>query len=137
MRAVLDVNVLVSALLSRDGPPARILVAWLDGAFELVASPALLDELRRVLGYRKISRRIPAADGARFVELVAEQAIVVPDPGGEPPIRSSDPGDDYLIALAAAADALLVSGDAHLVALLPDVPIKTPAQFAERIASDR
>ncbi len=136
MRAVLDVNVLVSALLSPDGPPARILIAWLDGSFELVVSPQLLDELRRVLAYRKISRRIASDDANRFVGLVTEQAIVVPDATSAPPIRSPDPGDDYLIALAAEADALLVSGDAHLVALMSDAPILTPAQFAERLGTE-
>jgi putative PIN family toxin of toxin-antitoxin system len=133
VRVVLDVNVLVSALLSPDGAPARILVAWVDGAFELVVSPLLLAELERVLAYPKISKRIPSDDANRFVTLIAEQALAVSDPDADPPVRSPDPGDDYLIALAAAADALLVSGDAHLVSLMRDSPIHTPAQLADRL----
>ena len=39
------------------------------------------------------------------------------------------PGDDYLIALAAAERALLVSGDVHLTSLVPRVPVRTPAEF--------
>lgn len=39
MRAVLDPNVLVSALLSPTGTPARIVLAWAEGRFELVVSP--------------------------------------------------------------------------------------------------
>ena len=134
MRVVLDVNVLVSALLAPEGAPARILTAWVDGAFELVVSPHLLDELRRVLAYPKISRRVGVDDAARIVLLVEQQALRVEDPTTDPPIRSADPGDDYLIALAADADALLVSGDAHLTTLIDRAPILTPAQLADRLS---
>lgn len=134
MRVVLDVNVLVSALLAPTGAPARILIAWLDGAFELVISPHLLDELRRVLAYPKIRERVDVDDAVRFVSLVEQQAVLVGDPEGTPPIRSADPGDDYLIALAAETDALLVSGDGHLTSLIDRAPILTPAQLADRLS---
>ncbi len=47
MRALLDVNILISALLSRRGGPAQLLTRWLAGEFELVVSEALLSELER------------------------------------------------------------------------------------------
>jgi len=43
--------------------------------------------------------------------------MLADDPGGEPPVRSPDPGDDYLLALAAAQCAALVSGDGDLLSL--------------------
>jgi len=49
VRAVLDPNVLVSALLSRSGAPAQIVARWLRGEFELVLSELLLAELGRAL----------------------------------------------------------------------------------------
>jgi predicted nucleic acid-binding protein len=52
-----------------------------------------------------------------------------------PPLRSSDAADDYLIGLAAASDALLVSGDEHLLELADRAPIHTPAEFADMIES--
>lgn len=135
MRVVLDVNVLISALLSPDGAPARVLAAWAEGAFELVVSPRLLDELERVLAYPKISRRIRPDDAAQFVRLIAEQAVALPDAEGGVPLQSPDPGDDYLIALAATADAMLVSGDAHLTSLIDQAPILTPSQLADRLVN--
>jgi predicted nucleic acid-binding protein len=54
---------------------------------------------------------------------------VAADPTGPPPVRSDDPGDDYLIALAAAERAVLVSGDSHLTSLAPRVPVRTPTEF--------
>lgn len=49
MLAVLDPNVLVSAAISTAGQPRQIINAWVDGRFELLASPALIDELTDVL----------------------------------------------------------------------------------------
>jgi len=64
VRAVLDPNVLVSALISPAGPPREIVGAWMQGRFDLVASPALLGELRDVLERPKFRRwLIPASRG--------------------------------------------------------------------------
>jgi predicted nucleic acid-binding protein len=70
MRAVLDPNLIASAVLSRGSTPATLLRAWLDGGFELVASPALLGELERVLGYPKIASRV-SSEEARDLALLA------------------------------------------------------------------
>jgi predicted nucleic acid-binding protein len=37
--------------------------------------------------------------------------------------------DDYLLSLAASQRAILVSGDAHVLALAAQLPIRTPAEF--------
>jgi uncharacterized protein len=132
VRAVLDPNVLISAVLSRTGAPARLLARWLGGDFELVASPALLDELARALAYPKMAARVPPADAAAYVSLLRERAEVAPDPP-DPPARSSDPGDDYLIALAEAERAMLVSGDRHLLALAGELPALRARDFLDRI----
>jgi uncharacterized protein len=127
VRAVLDANVLISAVLSRHGSPARLLVAWQAGAFELIVSPLLLAELRRAFAYPKLRLRVSPEDADAFVNWLARSAIVADDPGSPTSIRSADPGDDYLLALAAAERAVLVSGDAHLNSLADRAPIYTPA----------
>lgn len=130
MRVVLDPNVIISALLSSKGPPAAILTAWSDGAFELVVSPALLAELRRAMAYPKLRQRIDAAEASLVEDWLGASAIHVDDPARRPlRTRSRDPGDDYLLALAAAADALLVSGDGDLLELGEELPIHTPRAF--------
>ncbi len=128
MRAVLDVNVLVAAILSRDGAPAQLIMAWRQGRFELVVSAALLDELERVLAYPKSRRRVPDDDAAAFVTLLRREPIVA-DPDTPPVIRAADPGDDYLIALAASVGAMIVSGDTHLLDLSDRIPVSSPAAF--------
>ena len=129
MRAVLDPNVIISALLSPTGAPARLLLAWQDGEFELVVSAALLAALARALAYPKLRRHITADEAEHVIAWLARTATVALDPGDLPLARSVDPGDDYLLALAAAEDALLVSGDGHLLALWDALPIQSPADF--------
>ncbi len=58
-----------------------------------------------------------------------ESATSAKDPKEPPPVRSPDPGDDYLIALAASEHAALVSGDEHLLGLANDFPIFPPGRF--------
>lgn len=129
MRAVLDPNVLISALLSRSGSPARVLRAWLDGAFELVVSVQLIGELERVLAYPKIRARVEPQDAGELVDLLRRSAQMADDPENPPGIRSPDPGDDYLIALAETAQAIIVSGDGHLLGLAGRLPVFSPAEF--------
>ena len=128
MRAVLDPNVVVSAALSPSGAPARVLLAWLDGRFESIASPGLIEELERVLAYPKLRERIPAADAAELVRLVKGGSVMREDPPN-PPAVSSDPGDDYLVALAMASEAVIVTGDSDLLSLAPRLPVFTPKRF--------
>ncbi len=129
MRAVLDPNVIISALLSPEGSSARLLRAWQQGAFECIVSHALLAELGRALAYPKLRTRIPPAEARRFLIWLAGSARNAKDPSDPPPVRSADPGDDYLIALGQNEAAALVSGDHHLLKLAGDVPVFSPAQF--------
>lgn len=137
MRAILDANVLISAILSPRGSPARLLVAWRAGAFDLVVSPALLAELARALAYPKLARLIPSADADAFVAWIARSAVLAADPEAAPPIRSADPNDDYLLALATAERAVLVSGDRHLTVLADHLPVRTPADFLASLDEPR
>ncbi len=136
MRVVLDPNVLVSAAISTAGPPREIVMAWIDRRFELVASPALIGELRGVLARPRFRRWVSEATATEFVDGVADDAVIIDDP---PPLAglSPDPDDDYLIALARSADAdYLVSGDRHLLDLTDQLPpVLTPRQFFDLIGA--
>lgn len=131
MRAVLDPNVLVSAVLSSRGSPAVLLRAWLDGGYELVVSPALLGELERVLGYRKIAERVSPVEARELLDVLRLQGDFVDDPTEDlaQQVHSPDPDDDYLIALARAAAAVIVSGDSDLLGLAGQIPVYNPAAF--------
>lgn len=134
MRAVLDPNILIAALLSPGGAPAQIVARWLAGGFELVVSETLLAELERALAYPKLRTRVTASEAAEFVSLLRHGAILAPDPP-LPGHHSADPGDDYLLALAEDERAVLVSGDQHLLALADLLPIQTARAFLDALES--
>jgi uncharacterized protein len=133
VRVLLDANVLISALLSRAGAPARLVGLWLEAEFELVVCPALLAETQRALEHPKLKGRIDPAEAGRFLEQIRELAEVVSDPEAPPALRSADPGDHYLLALAARENVPLVSGDDHLLALSDRAPVFTPREFLDRL----
>jgi putative PIN family toxin of toxin-antitoxin system len=138
IRAVINTGVLVSALISSRGAPARLLLAWRDGAFELVVSPHLLGELARVLRRPKFVPYVTSDEAASYVAMFARDAVVVEDPEALPGL-TPDPGDDYLVALARAAAAdVLVSGDPHLTGLRdPRPPVLSPRAFLNRLPPPR
>jgi uncharacterized protein len=131
-RAVLDPNVLVSALISPSGPSAGLLAELRSGAFEVVTSPLLLAELENVLLREKFRRYISETEVEAFVDLVRRESVLVDDPEPSSTPESEDPGDEYLIALARAerTDAL-VSGDPHLLRLRRLIPVKTPREYLD------
>ena len=134
-RAVLDTNVLVSALITPAGASARLLKAQRDGAFELVTSPLLLEELAEVLQRPKFRRYVTEAEARAYVEMVRVDSIVLDDPdstmAGPEPV---DPDDRFLVELARSVPVdALVSGDARLLDLRPAVPVMTPAEFLARL----
>ena len=136
MRAVLDPNVLISALLTPHGKPAQVLRSWLAGAFELFVSESLLAELHRALGYPKLRTLIDATVAQELVDLLRRDAEVIDDPDDPPAIRSPDPDDNYLIALAMSARAVLVSGEGHLLGLGARLPVYAPAEFLALLAQE-
>jgi putative PIN family toxin of toxin-antitoxin system len=129
LRAVLDPNVIISALLSPSGSPAQLLRAWQQGAFELIVSLSLLTELERALTYPKLRKKVEPEEAQRVLQWLSSSAIVAEDPSSPPSVRSPDPGDDYLTALAQSEGAALVSGDGHLLQLAGTLPVFSPAQF--------
>lgn len=129
MRAVLDPNAIISATLSPGGTPGRVFRLWLEGAYELVISAKLLDELERAFTYRKLQNRVPPAESHELLELLSRGGTISQDPDEPPDIRSTDPDDDYLIALAAKSRSVLVSGDSDLVDLSGQIPVRSPSEF--------
>lgn len=135
MRIVLDTNVLVSALISRDGPPGLLLAAIRRERLTLVTSEAQLDELRTVLSRERLRPYIrpeEAEDLIRNLEAIGEVVADLPDVDASP-----DPDDNRILATTVAGRAdLIVSGDKkHMLILdrVDDIPIVTAAAAADRV----
>jgi putative PIN family toxin of toxin-antitoxin system len=107
---VIHPNVWVSALINPFGAPARVVDAVTGGDIVAVVTQHLLDELTAVLIRPKFRRWLSVADAVAFVETLGGYADLHPDPGGRA-LRVRDPDDDYLVALAEAAAAVIVTGE--------------------------
>ena len=122
----------VSAVINPYGTPARVVEAVADGVITAVVTQHLLDELAAVLIRPKFRRWISVADAIAFVESLGGHADLRDDPG--PPTRGvRDPNDDYLVALAEAADAVIVTGDEDLLVAGIKPAAITPAQLLARL----
>lgn len=133
MRVVIDTNVLMSGIFF-GGIPGRILGAWAEGRLELVLSPGILAEYRRVGA--ELAMRYPERGEALnpVLALVAMNAILV-DAAPLPAPVSNDPDDDNFLAAARKAGAtVIVSGDRDLldVSGWRNIAVVTPRQFADQ-----
>ena len=110
VRIILDTNVVLSALIKVDSKPYKVVQAWLDGRFELVSSAAQLEEIARVSRYSQVRRFIEPAEVGWLVNRIRDRALLVerfPEVDA-----SADPGDNFLLAMAEAANSdYLVTGD--------------------------
>lgn len=136
LRAVADVNVLVSAVRTPRGLCARLIDEALAGHWQLVVSVQLIEELESVLARPAFRDLLGDENIARFVVGLLAIAELVDDPPPADEQISRDPDDDYLVALTRVArvDAL-VSGDRDLLVLDEiDHPVWTPAIFLAKIS---
>ena len=132
-RAVLDTNLLVSALISPSGTPARLLDLWREERFLPLMSEPILAEIERVLSQPRLRRGygLTAAQVEELMKGLRRFALVTPGKVAVTGV-ARDPDDDKLLACAVegAAD-YLVTGDHDLLALesYQGIPIITAAAF--------
>jgi putative PIN family toxin of toxin-antitoxin system len=134
-RAVLDANVYVSAAVRPQGPPGPIIERFLQiGAFEIVLSQAIVDEVLRALTYPRVRKYIrPGLDPELWFEDIVVLSHIV---AGNREVSGGckDPDDDKYIAAAIEGRAgFLVAGDADLLELkeYDGIRIVTPRVFLD------
>jgi putative PIN family toxin of toxin-antitoxin system len=137
VRAVLDANVYISAAVRAEGPPGRLIERFLrDAAFEIVLSPAIIQEVLRAFTYPKVRKYIRRAlDPELWFEDIVVLAQFV---AGEYELAgvSTDPDDDKYIAAAVEGRAgFIVAGDSDLLDLEEHdgIRIVSPRTFLDLI----
>ena len=121
-RAVLDTNVLVSALLFRSGRLSWLRQAWQTMALRPVMAKPTTEELLRVLAYPKF--RLTSAEVEALLEelLPWVEVFAAPIPSVVKRWTVRDPKDQIFLDLALGAGVdLLVTGDADLLVLSDQV----------------
>jgi putative PIN family toxin of toxin-antitoxin system len=108
MLVVLDTNILVSALLSPFGPPARVLDLLLSGDIRAAYDDRLMAEYREVLARAKFSfAPEDVATVLAYLEADGERVTARPLPCVLP-----DPDDLPFLEVATLAEVVLITGNA-------------------------
>jgi putative PIN family toxin of toxin-antitoxin system len=136
MRAVVDTNVLVRALIKPHGTVGPVLLRLRHGEYTLLYAGSLLEELVDVLNRPRIREkyRLTDLDIQAVVSLILLRGeVVVPE---ERITACRDPKDDKFLEVAVAGKAdVIVSGDQDLLVLHPfaGIPIVPPAAFLQML----
>jgi putative PIN family toxin of toxin-antitoxin system len=142
---LLDTNVWVSAFINPHGFPARLRDAWIAGRFDVVVSPALLEEIADVLTRPRIQTKydLSTEEIEQFLRLLQERALHVA-PRGELHL-CRDPDDDLLLETAVLGGARYavsrdddLKGDDDLVAQMRSrgVKVLSVQRFLEWLEAD-
>ena len=130
MNIVLDTNVLVSALLSPYGPPARILDLTLLGKLIPLYDDRILHEYRQVLLRERFGFALQAVEAVlQYVELAGTKVIAAPLARRQ---AAPDPEDLMFleVALVGRADALITGNVHHFPsAIRQGIRVVEPAAF--------
>lgn len=135
MRAVLDTNTVLSALVFKSGRLTWIREGWTAGRFAPLCSLKTSEELIRALAYPKF--RLDQDDIRALVNsylTFAEVVRIAADNLDSLP-QCRDPKDQMFLELATCGNAdVLVTGDKDLLALADSCEhaIETPAEFKRR-----
>ena len=113
VRAVLDTNVLVSALI-HGGKPRKLILELLN-RHTAILSRQMLAELADVAGRDKF--HVTGSQIERFLSIMVKLAKIVPDNALFKEV-ASDPDDDVVLNAAYTGKAdYIVTGDKHLLTL--------------------
>ena len=121
VKVVIDSNLLVSALLTRDpsSPTVRLLRAALERKIRAYTSPFQLSELVDVLNRPKFRNHVSVDDALRFVGLIRSKFKVVMGLYRDVDVVPKDAKDNPIVAIALEAGAgyLITDDTRHLLPL--------------------
>lgn len=114
VKVVMDTNIIVSATIAKQGNEAKALDAWRDKKVELIISPQILEEMGRVLFYRRIRKqsRMTKKEIKEFLFELANAATITP--GLLKKVVKHAPDHKFLVAAVEGKADYIISGDCHL-----------------------
>ena len=141
LKAVIDTNLFVSGLFSRDTISARLQDHWINLDFILVTSIDIIKEVNRVLHYPRIRKRFnPDEENIkRFFRLIFRKAMITKNLYKTDRI-TDDPTDNKFLACALEGKVdYLVSRDPHLRNLkhFHGIQIIDATTFVEKVTGNK
>lgn len=131
VRAVIDTNVIISALLF-GGTPGELIPLWKAGRIKAFTSKEIVDEYLRVLTYPRFNLSENEIEFLIYQEILPYFEVVSPRKG--PIVVSKDPSDDKFIRCAIASRSrIIISGDQHLLSIkkYAEIDILSPSHFLD------
>ena len=118
MNAVLDTNIVLDAFVFADAAAVPLRQALEGGQLRWWATPAMREELERVLGYPQIVPRLAfyGLSPADVLQAFDRHATLTEAPA-KAPLTCSDADDQKFIDLAVARQALLLSKDRAVLSM--------------------
>jgi putative PIN family toxin of toxin-antitoxin system len=109
---VIDTNVALDLCVFADPAIEPLRQAVSEGQWACLATPAMREELQRVLAYPLVARRLAAdARSAEAALAVWDAAVRIVAPAPKAPYTCKDADDQVFIDLAAEHQARLISKD--------------------------
>ena len=125
-RVVLDTNIIVSAMISSTGNPAKVYRMFLNGMLTLVYSEDILTEYQDVLYRPRL--HIPTEEAGKVLTAVNHYGMLsTPAPST---VSMPDESDRKFYDAAKCAEASLITGNTRHYPREPF--IITPAEFIEQ-----
>lgn len=142
--AVVDTNLLISAVINSRGTPGLLIESWQRGAFLLVTSREQYAEVAEVITRPKIAERyhITAVRQRALLRRLERNSIKV-TPRRRLPVSVRDPKDEKILATALGGKVdFLVTGDEDLLSLahhprIGSLQIVTASMFLDAIREER
>jgi putative PIN family toxin of toxin-antitoxin system len=137
-RITLDANVLAPGFTSHGSASSRLIDLWRSGAFALVLSEHVLQELARTLTDPYFASRLPREEATAILTLLRTNATVTEltlDVTGV----ATHPEDDLVLSTALSGQAtILCTRDKQLLKLgsYQGVAILSPGELVARLRSE-
>ena len=117
MKIVVDANLFASGLIKPNSNPGKILNLIKENRVELILSPAIIREIKRILLYPKLQKyhhKTAQEIDAYFQDILMFAWIVEGEQAVD--VIKDDPTDNKYLACAYEGEAdYIVSGDHHLL----------------------
>lgn len=136
IRVVIDTNVWVAGLLSRTGPPARVVDLSLAGILVPVVSPDIIREYEHVLLHRDLGLSAPDVNAVMAYLKIPGSHVAHIDPAEQLRV-CTDPDDDmFLAAGVEGRAAAVITGNLRHYPTSPwrGIVITSPAAFLRSLS---
>lgn len=136
IRVVIDLNIIISALITRGETIRKLMKHWQKEDFEIISSPGLITELEDKLHTVKIAGTYDLSDkdiDAAIILIKTNSDHIVVPPQEHIKV-TGDPEDDYILATAKVGGAhFIITGDNKLkkLGLHAGIKIVSPREFLD------